>query len=204
MHVGFRDGSVVENPPSSSGDMRDVGLVPGSRRPPGEGHGNPLQYCCLENPIDRGAWQATVHRVMKSQIWLKWLSMHIGTWDRYFQQVIDSRMLTRMPGVGWQPGDVTVVQRWYLHWMNLLVDTTCSHSYKEMYFCLHDIVVQSLWRQDTRLTAEYWLSNKTWLLIVNLLIRQQVNWMLNSKRHSGSKSIVLLWWLWISKRHIYA
>ena len=45
----------------------DTGLIPGSGRPPGGGSGNPLQYSCLENPMDRGAWQAIVHRVAKSQ-----------------------------------------------------------------------------------------------------------------------------------------
>ena len=57
---------VVKNPPASAGDIRDVGLIPGWRRSPGEGHGNPLWYCCLKNPMDRGAWQATVTRVAKS------------------------------------------------------------------------------------------------------------------------------------------
>ena len=47
---------------------RKFGLIPGSGRSSGRGHGNPLQYSCLENPMDRGAWQATVHRVAKSQI----------------------------------------------------------------------------------------------------------------------------------------
>ena len=58
---------VVKNPSAKAGDTRDVGSVPGLRRSPGEGNGNPLQYSCLENPMDRGAWQATVHRVTK--IW---------------------------------------------------------------------------------------------------------------------------------------
>ena len=58
---------VVKNPLASSGDTRDVGLIPGLGRFPGEGHGNPLQYFCLENPKDRGVWRATVHRVTKSQ-----------------------------------------------------------------------------------------------------------------------------------------
>ena len=47
--------------------IRDVGSIPGSGRSPGEGYGTPLQYSCLENPMDRGAWQATVHRVSQSQ-----------------------------------------------------------------------------------------------------------------------------------------
>ena len=49
------------------GDLRDRGLIPGSGRSPGGGNGNPLQYSCLENPMDRGAWQAIVHGVAKNQ-----------------------------------------------------------------------------------------------------------------------------------------
>ena len=49
-----------------AGDAGDMGLIPGSGRFPGGGHGNPLQYCCLENPMDRGAWRATMHSVTKS------------------------------------------------------------------------------------------------------------------------------------------
>ena len=59
---------VVKNPPPDAGDIRDVGSNPGLGRSPGEGHGNPLQYSRLENPVDRGAWRAAVHRVAKTQI----------------------------------------------------------------------------------------------------------------------------------------
>ena len=62
---------VVKNPPASAGDVRDPGSIPGLGRYPGGGHGNSLQYSCLENPMDRGAWQATVHRVAKSWTQLK-------------------------------------------------------------------------------------------------------------------------------------
>ena len=55
---------------------RDMGLIPGLGRSPGGGHGTPLQYSCLENPIDRGAWWATVHGVSKSRTGLKQLSTH--------------------------------------------------------------------------------------------------------------------------------
>ena len=58
---------------------RHKGSIPGSGRSPGGGCVNPLQYSCLENPMDRGAWLATSHRVAKSQIWLKQLSTHIYT-----------------------------------------------------------------------------------------------------------------------------
>ena len=57
---------MVKNPPANAGDVRDVDLIPGSGRSPRGGHGNPLQSSCLENPMDRGAWQAIVHRVAKS------------------------------------------------------------------------------------------------------------------------------------------
>ena len=58
---------VVKNPPANAGDGRDAGSIPGLGRPPGEGNSNPLQYSCLENSIDRGAWGAIVHVVAKSQ-----------------------------------------------------------------------------------------------------------------------------------------
>ena len=61
----------VKNPPVSAGDIRDVGSIPGSGRSPGGGHGNPLQYSCLETPMDTGAWWAAVHWVTKNQTWLK-------------------------------------------------------------------------------------------------------------------------------------
>ena len=62
---------VVKNPPANMGHARVVGLIPGLGRSPGEGNGNPLQYFCLEHPMDRGAWWATVHGVTKSLIRLK-------------------------------------------------------------------------------------------------------------------------------------
>ena len=63
---GFPGGTVVTNPPANAGDARSMGLIPGTGRYPEEGNGNPLQYSCLRNPMDRGAWQATVHGVAKS------------------------------------------------------------------------------------------------------------------------------------------
>ena len=57
---------MVKNLPPDAGDIRDTGSILGSERSPGGGHGNPLQYSCLDNPVDRGAWQAADHRVAKS------------------------------------------------------------------------------------------------------------------------------------------
>ena len=57
---------MVKNPPANAGDARDVGLIPGLGKTSREGNGNLLQYSCLENSMDRGAWWATVHRVTKN------------------------------------------------------------------------------------------------------------------------------------------
>ena len=62
--AGFPGGAVVKNPPTNVGD---TGLLPGLGRSPGEGNGNPLQYSCLGNPMDREAWWATAHAVAKSR-----------------------------------------------------------------------------------------------------------------------------------------
>ena len=79
MHsLGFPGGSVVKNLPSSAGDTGNEGLIPGSGRFPREGHSSPLQYSCLGNPRNRGAWQSTVHGVAKSRPRLSdWAHTHM-------------------------------------------------------------------------------------------------------------------------------
>ena len=80
--LGFPGGSVVKNLLVNAGDL---GSIPGSGRPPGEGNSNPLQYSCLENPMDGGAWWATVHGVAQSRTRLKQLSSssssHYFSWE---------------------------------------------------------------------------------------------------------------------------
>ena len=73
-YTGHRLVLLVENQPASAGD-EDV--IPGLERSPGWEHSNPLWYSCLENSLDRGAWQVTVHRDAKSPTWLKWLNRHV-------------------------------------------------------------------------------------------------------------------------------
>ena len=68
---------VEKNPPTNAGDVRDTGLIPGSGRFPGGGNGTPLQYSCLENPMDRGPWRSTAHGVTKSRTRLKQRSIHV-------------------------------------------------------------------------------------------------------------------------------
>ena len=67
MAQGFPDGTAVKNVPADAGDASETGLIPETGRSPRGGNGNPLQYSCLENPMDRRAWWATVHEVTKSQ-----------------------------------------------------------------------------------------------------------------------------------------
>ena len=71
---GILQARILES--ANAGDIRDVGLIPGSGRSPREGHDKPLQCSCLENPLDRGAWQAMIDRMAKSWTQLKRLSMH--------------------------------------------------------------------------------------------------------------------------------
>ena len=75
--MGFPGGAGGKEPACYGGNVRDMDSIPGLGRSPGGGHGNLLQYSCLENPMDRGAWWATVHRITKSWIRLRHLAcMH--------------------------------------------------------------------------------------------------------------------------------
>ena len=65
--VKISGGTMVKNPPANAGDVRDTGSIPGLGRSPGEGNGNPLQNSCLKNPMNSGAWWATVHGVAQSR-----------------------------------------------------------------------------------------------------------------------------------------
>ena len=101
---GFPGGSDGEESVCNVGDL---GLITGSGRSPGESNGNPLQYSCLENPMDRGAWRATVHRIAKSWTQLKWLStyaveqrvsMSSTTSTLVLNQVMEAEPHDREPG----------------------------------------------------------------------------------------------------------
>ena len=73
---------MVKNPPANAGDIRDTGKVTGLGRTPRGENGNPLQYSFLENPVDRGAWQSTVHGLSKSWTRLKQLSIQVEAWEK--------------------------------------------------------------------------------------------------------------------------
>ena len=77
--MGFPGSASGKNLAANAGNVRDVCLTPRLERSPGGDHGNPLQYSCLENPMDRGAWHPTVHKVAKSQTRLKRLNTHVHT-----------------------------------------------------------------------------------------------------------------------------
>ena len=113
--MGSSGGSVVKNPPASGRDAGNVGLISGSGRSPGGGNGNPLQYSCLGNPMDRGAWQLESRR-SQSRAWLtNWACMHAlqslppgssaeithhishGEWSSPGDNIVLSRMLSTKP-----------------------------------------------------------------------------------------------------------
>ena len=79
---------MVKNPLASTGDIRDSDSIPGLERSPG--HGNPLQYSCLENLMDREAWQTTIHRIAERQAWMKRLNTHTHT-HTHTQSIIRSK-----------------------------------------------------------------------------------------------------------------
>ena len=81
---------VVKNLPVNTGDVRDSGLIPELGRSPRGEHGNPLKYSCLENPMDRGAWQATVHRVTKSLMQLSTSTISLVTLGNWAGNLMDS------------------------------------------------------------------------------------------------------------------
>ena len=87
---------MVKNSSANAGGIIDVSSIPGLGRSPGGGHGNPLQYSCLENAMGRGAWQAMVHRVTKSQSQLKRLGIH----DEIDASVLTPFLLHLVPGKG--------------------------------------------------------------------------------------------------------
>ena len=91
---------MVKNPPANAGDTRDTGSIPGSGRSPGAGHGNPLQYSCLENPMDRGAWWATVHGLTESDT-LKATRVFVNpSSSRHFSADFPTTLVTQNPRKG--------------------------------------------------------------------------------------------------------
>ena len=103
---------------SNAGDRRDLGSIPGSGRFPGAEDGNPLQYSCLENPMERGAWRPTVHRVTKSQTQLKRLTMHTVQVNHYSHD----HTLDFIP---------KMFTDWYLEWI-IQTKPPCSSPVQEL------------------------------------------------------------------------
>ena len=112
---GLPGGAGGKEPIANAGEWRDLGLIPGWGRSPGGGHGNPLQYSCLENPIDRGAWQGTVHGVAKSDT-PEWPNTHArrgGAWPED-QSPLGADMEVEGPGACAEGGGLSQAP-WGLH-----------------------------------------------------------------------------------------
>ena len=127
------------NPPANAGEMRDIGSSPGSGRSPGGGHGNPLQYSCLENLMDRGAWQATVHSIIKSQTRLKWFSTHVHV-TAYFYSWLFTSCLFYQQNASFQHVINFNVATWT--WIQLYI---CFHAFGILvYHCPYDVNYDAL------------------------------------------------------------
>ena len=99
---------MVKTPPARAGDIRDPGSVPGSGRPTGGGHGKPLQHSCLENPMDRTAWWAAVHRVAKNRTELKQLSTQAHQRSREWNP---RQVLRKCHGPSWDNLSKLIIMR---------------------------------------------------------------------------------------------
>ena len=104
-YLGSPGGSVVKNSPASAGDTGDAGLIPLSGRSPGGGNSNPLQYSCLENPMDGGAWWAVVHRVAKRRTQPSMLAHVLIFRTKLYFQVIMSIFLQIFLNIGFDYQD---------------------------------------------------------------------------------------------------
>ena len=105
---------MVKNPPANAGDLRDAGLIPGWGRSPGGGNGSPLQYPCLENPMDRGAWLAAVHGVAQSQTRLSNLAPRLLGQPMHSILAVMPRLTTLGQTWSWRAELVTRQQLWRL------------------------------------------------------------------------------------------
>ena len=127
-----------KNPPANAEDLRGRDLIPGLGRSPGRGHGNPFQYSCLENLMDRGAWQDTVHRVTKSWTWLKWLSTRVVV--QFLSHCNCDCMDCNMPGLPVLHYSLELAQT-HVHgvqWLHPTISSSaCTHGHR--LFCLADI-----------------------------------------------------------------
>ena len=119
---------VVKNLHANAGDIRDTGSVPGPGRAPEGGHGNPLQFSCLENPIDRGSWWAAVHRVAKSQTWLKQGSVHARA---HTHTIIHWEILAKVFKMDWfRPLKNLLMQsQWRHKWLDKKATWSVSHPF---------------------------------------------------------------------------
>ena len=113
---------VVKNPPANAGDVRDGGSVPGLGRLPGGRHDNPLQYSCLKNPMDRGAWSATFCGVRQSRTRPKWLSTHAQTQNSSGQHSLQRELV---PSRQWLSVYASILSSPFIH--ELLPSGSCGN-----------------------------------------------------------------------------
>ena len=122
----------------NAGDTGDVGSIPGSGRSPHGGHGNPFQYSCLENHMDRGAWWAAVHRVAKSQTRLKQLSVHTCTHTHTHSIMIT---LFKLSYISWNSNSLNETAEWAgkKKWMLIFLVFIARYRSISHYICINAV-----------------------------------------------------------------
>ena len=183
----------VKNPPASAGDIRDTGSIPGSGGSPGRGPGKTLQYSCLENPLDRGAWWATVHGVTKSWPRLKRLSTHA-----LFPSRLSTPKTTAVYCCVYSPkacaGHAVSFQQMFVDLLMIKDGSNVRKEKKEeseKVWVLRTEDSYSLWTGKEVVTAELFLQENVLLSLIRLLW----HWGENEKTWGWSKSVNQLHWL---------
>ena len=139
---------MVKNSPANAGDTGDAGLIPRSGRSPGGGNSNPLQYSCLENPMDRGAWWAVVHKMAKTQTQLSMLTHVLIFRTKLYFQVIMSIFLQIFVNIGF----IRISCTWYMllrvqnHKFYISFHFSLRNSWVIMKLLLKKQLVLHIWR----------------------------------------------------------
>ena len=136
--MGFPGGSGVKESTCNAGGTGNTGSIPGSGRSSGGGHGNPLQYSCLENPMDRGVWRVTVHSMTKRWTQLKRLSMHVCDYNALglrntYHQIKMTSFITIHTGLLRSLGKITVACYIYIYTHTYIHIYTHTHIHIHIY-----------------------------------------------------------------------
>ena len=140
--LGFSRGSVVKNLPASSGDTKNMSLIPKSGRSPGEGNGNPLQYSCLENPMNREAWRVTVCGVTKRHHWAQiyiLVQLFCCYYNQYHMWCLWNHAFERESGAKQKLNNTYI-------FFSTLSDLVCGTFFFILFFSIFSVILVYFWK----------------------------------------------------------